>query len=140
MTSMPRSTAAFATSTPIAPRPMTPSFLHFTSVPAKAFFAFSAALPTFSSSLFSFTHSIPPTISRHASNIPAITSSFTPFAFAPGELNTTIPCSAHFTSGMLLTPAPARAIASIFSGSSRSCIAALLTRTASASASSSVFS
>ena len=43
--------------------------------------------------------------------LPARTSSFTPFAFAPGVLNTTIPFSAHFSRGILLTPAPALATA-----------------------------
>ena len=51
-------------------------------------------------------------ISREPSKIPAITSSLTAFAFAPGVLNTTIPFSAHLSSGMLLTPAPALATAS----------------------------
>ena len=70
----------------------------------------------------------------------ATTSSLTPFAFAPGVLNTTIPFSAHLSSGMLLTPAPARATARRLSDSSRSCMDALLTRTASASAKLSVTS
>ena len=39
------------------------------------------------------------------------TSSFTAFALAPGVLKTTIPCSVHLSTGILLTPAPARAIA-----------------------------
>ena len=42
---MPRSMAALATSAPMAPRPMTPSVLPEISLPAKAFFAFSASLP-----------------------------------------------------------------------------------------------
>ena len=134
MTSMPSATAASATSTPIAPSPITPNFLPLISVPAKAFFAFSIVLLIAASALLSATHCIPPRISLAASSIPAITSSFTPFAFAPGVLNTTIPFSAHLSSGILLTPAPALATASRLSGSSSSCIAALLTRTASASA------
>ena len=64
-------------------------------------------------------------------NREAITSSFTPLALAPGVLNTTIPFSAHASTGMLLTPAPARAITFTLSGSSMSCIFALLTRIAS---------
>ena len=44
------------------------------------------------------------------------TSSFTAFALAPGVLNTTTPASAHLSSGMLFTPAPARATASRLCG------------------------
>ena len=131
-TSMPRCVAAFATSTPIAPRPITPSFFPCNSCPANAFFAFSASLAMFPSSSFSCTQLMPPMISLDASSIPAITSSFTPFALAPGVLNTTIPCSAHFSSGILFTPAPALAIAFRSVANSISCIAALLTRIASA--------
>ena len=110
-TSIPRRFAALATSTPMAPRPIIPSFLPEISVPANAFFAFSATLAISPSSLLSFTHSIPPTISREARIIAATTSSFTPLALAPGVLNTTIPFSAHSSSGILLTPAPALATA-----------------------------
>ena len=76
---------------------------------------------------------MPSTISREASSIPAMTISFTPLAFAPGVLNTTMPFWAHFSKGMLFTPAPARATASRFSGSSISCMEALRTRMPSAS-------
>lgn len=95
---------------------------------------------TMPSSSYPFTQLIPPTISLAASSIPAITSSFTPFAFAPGVLNTTIPSSAQRSSGILFTPAPARAIAFKFSPNSISCILALRTRITSASAAFSVFS
>ncbi|OQA17864.1 MAG: hypothetical protein BWY61_02093 [Firmicutes bacterium ADurb.Bin354] len=135
---MPRAIAALATLTPIAPRPMIPSFLPRISVPANFFFSFSAAFARFSSSASDLTHSIPPTISREARSIPARTSSLTAFALAPGVLKTTTPFSAHLSRGILLTPAPARATAKSFSGSSISCIAALLTRIASASFTSSV--
>ena len=81
---------------------------------------------------------MPPTTSLDASKRPAITSSLTPLALAPGVLNTTIPLSAHLSSGILLTPAPARAIALTFVPSSISCILALLTSTTSASLISSV--
>ena len=70
--------------------------------------------------------------------MPHIASSLTPFAFAPGVLNTTMPAFAHLSSGILLTPAPALAIASSDSGSSASCSDAERTSTASASASVSV--
>ncbi|MBQ7266938.1 MAG: hypothetical protein IJR11_01075, partial [Synergistaceae bacterium] len=46
-----------------------------------------------------------------ATSNPARTSSLTLLAFAPGVLKTTIPCSEHFSIGILLTPAPALAIA-----------------------------
>ena len=55
---------------------------------------------------------------------PAMTSSLTALALAPGVLNTTTPVSLHLSTGMLLTPAPARAMASRLSGSSISCMAA----------------
>ena len=78
-------------------------------------------------------------LSRAARSIPAITSSFTPFALAPGVLNTTIPFSAQRSRGILLTPAPALATTFRFSGSSISCIDALLTKIASAASAASVF-
>ena len=40
-------------------------------------------------------------MSRAARSIPAITISLTPLALAPGVLNTTIPFSAHLSSGIL---------------------------------------
>ena len=93
----------------------------------------------FSSEAFSFTQLMPPSISLAASSIPQITISFTPFALAPGVLKTTMPFSAHFSSGILLTPAPALATATSLSENSISCIDALRTRIASASFTSSVF-
>ena len=132
-TSIPRCVAAFATLTPMAPSPITPSFFPAISLPAKFFFCFSASFATSALPSSPFTHSIPPTTSRAANNIPANTSSFTPFAFAPGVLNTTIPASAHLSNGILFTPAPALATTSKVFGSSISCIAALLTKTACAS-------
>ena len=135
---MPSETAAFATFCPIAPRPITPSRLPSISVPAKAFFAFSALLLMAASAALAFTHSMPPTMSRLASSMAAITSSFTPFAFAPGVLNTTMPFFAYSAWGMLFTPAPARATASRFGPGVISSIFALRTKTASAEAKSSV--
>ena len=132
-TSIPRAAAAFATRIPIAPRPITPSFLPRSSVPANRFFSFSAIFSRSSFCLSDRTQYIPPTMSLAASSIPAITSSFTPFALAPGVLNTAIPCSEHFPRGMLLTPAPALPITQSLSENSISCITALLTRIASAS-------
>ena len=118
----------------------------YTSIPrwvavlANAFLLFSVSLVMLSSSALALHHSIPPTISRDAMSMPAITSSFTPLALAPGVLNTTIPFWAQESRGILLTPAPARPTASRFSGSSISCMEALRTRTASASAALSVIS
>ena len=83
---------------------------------------------------------LPPIISLDARSIPQSTNSFTPLAFAPGVLNTTTPLSAHLSNGILLTPAPALAIAKRLSGKSKSCIAALLTNATSASAKLSVIS
>ena len=45
-----------------------------------------------------------------------ITSSFTALALAPGVLNTAMPASEQRSKGMLLTPEPARAMASRFWG------------------------
>ena len=132
-TSSPSEAAAFATSAPIAPSPITPSFFPFISPPAKFFFPFSTSFAIVSESLMLLVHSIPPTTSLAAKSIPQITSSFTPFAFAPGVLNTTIPASAHRSRGILFTPAPALAIARRFSEKSMSPIAADLTIIASAS-------
>src|SRR5688572_25829689 len=52
---------------------------------------------------------------------PAITSSLTALAFAPGALNTGMPRALIAATGMLLTPAPARPIARTVGGISRSC-------------------
>ena len=57
-----------------------------------------------------------------ASSMPVRHSSFTALALAPGALNTTIPCFAHLSSGMLFTPAPALPTASRLSESSISCM------------------
>ena len=129
---MPRPLAALATSTPMAPRPMTPSTLPEISVPAKAFLPFSTSLAIVSVPLIVCTHSMPPTMSRAASSMPHRTSSLTPLALAPGVLKTTMPCSAHLSRGMLLTPAPALAMASSPAGSCSSFIEAERTSTASA--------
>ncbi len=54
--------------------------------------------------------------------MPAITSSLTALAFAPGALKTTMPFSDMASTGMLLTPAPARPIALTESATGSSCI------------------
>ena len=137
---MPRRLQALATRTPMAPRPITPSFLPFNSVPANCFLPFSTSLSTAGSVFTDCTQFTPPTISRAARNIPASTASLTPLALAPGVLKTTMPCSAHLSSGILFTPAPALATARRPSGRSISCMAALLTIATCASAKLSTFS
>jgi len=76
-------------------------------------------------------HSTASTTRREASSIPVSAISLTAFAFAPGELNTTTPRSASLSTGMLLTPAPARATQWTLSGMSISCMFALRTMIAS---------
>ena len=58
----------------------------------------------------------------------AITSSFTALALAPGVLKTTMPLSEQRSMGILLVPAPARAMARRESGNTYSCIGAERTR------------
>ena len=112
MTCMPSAFAALATMPPMAPSPMTPSVLPASSQPANAplpastSFAISARFSTALAQL------IPSTMPRDASSSAQTASSLTALALAPGVLNTTTPASAHFSTGILLTPAPARAMAS----------------------------
>ena len=134
---MPRPFAAFATSPPIAPSPMTPSFLPSISHPANLDFSFSARAAMPVSPFFDSAHSMPPTMPREDMSRAAIASSFTPFAFAPGVLNTTIPSSAQRSTGILFTPAPALPIALSDGEKVMSCIFAERTRIASGSATSS---
>ena len=136
---MPKLMAALAIFAPMAPSPMTPSFLPSISVPANFFFSFSAAFATSGLSVCDFTHSIPPTTSRDANNIPQRTSSFTALELAPGVLKTTTPFFASSSRGILLTPAPALTTAKRLSENSMECISALLTKIPCASLISSVF-
>ena len=136
MTRMPSARAAFATRTPMAPSPTTPSVRPISSEPTKRFFSFSIS-------------SSPPSLGSEAENasasamlradrsMPASTSSFTALAFAPGALNTGTPRFDIAAIGMLLVPAPARAIASTESGMSMACMSAERTSTASAPSSAS---
>ena len=71
-----------------------------------------------------FTQSRAGAIFREVRNSAHSTSSFTALALAPGVLNTTMPFSVQASTGMLFTPAPARAMASRFSPSSMSCMEA----------------
>jgi len=59
---------------------------------------------------------------RAARNNPAITSSLTALALAPGALNTGMPRSLMASTGILFTPAPARPMASTESAMGLSCI------------------
>ena len=110
-TFMPRRTAMLATRPPIAPRPMTPRVLPWSSQPANLDLFFSTVLAASASSFRVPTHSIPATMSREASRSAQTASSLTPLALAPGVLKTTMPSLVHLSRGMLLTPAPARAMA-----------------------------
>ena len=128
-TSMPRWVAILATFTPMAPRPTTPRVLPASSGPVNWLFPFSTSLPMASPWPASvLAHSMPLPTLRLASTSPPSTSSFTALALAPGVLNTTMPASLHLSTGILLTPAPARAMPSRLSGSAISCMAALRTR------------
>ena len=57
------------------------------------------------------TYAMPGNMPRVASSMPAMTSSLTALALAPGVLNTTMPRLLYSAIGTLLTPAPARAAA-----------------------------
>ena len=120
MTSMPKRNASLANIAPIAPRPMTPNVLPEISVPANWLLPFSTCFST-SSPLNVWTQSSPSLIGRAAMIIAANTSSLTALAFAPGVLKTTTPASEHSSTGTLLTPAPARAMAFKLSGNSMPC-------------------
>ena len=109
---MPSLTAALATSTPMAPRPMTPSFLPLISGPTKAFLPFSILLEKSSLSSRLFSHSMPSLMFLLAISKAHSVSSLTALALAPGVLKTAIPFLLHSFTGILLTPAPALAIAS----------------------------
>ena len=126
---MPSATAAFATSAPIAPRPMIPRVLPLISGPANWLLPFSTCFATDVSPSFRVAaHAIASGILREEMSRPVSTSSFTALALAPGVLNTGIPISVHLSMGMLLVPAPARAMASRLLGRATSCRSALRTR------------
>ena len=69
-------------------------------------------------------HAAASVIFLEASKSAHIASSLTALALAPGLLKTTIPDSAHLSTGILFTPAPALAIARRFEPNSISCILA----------------
>ena len=66
------------------------------------------------------TQRMAPGISREPISMAQITSSFTALALAPGVENTGIPAAAQRSRGMLLTPTPARAMASRLGVNSKS--------------------
>ena len=104
--------AQLATREPMAPKPITPSVLPLISLPTNCFLPFSTLFAIAGSPARPCVHcAAAATLRLPAMSIP-ITSSATAFAFAPGVLKTTMPCSLQRSSGMLFTPAPARAIAS----------------------------
>ena len=119
-----------ATSTPMAPRPITPSVLPDSSGPAKRLLFFSTSFSMSGSAARVLHHSTPSVILREASSRPATTSSLTALALAPGELKTTTPFSAILSRGMLFTPAPARPMHSSSSSTDISCKFALRTSSA----------
>jgi len=132
MTFMPSALAALATSTPMAPRPITPRVLPWISGPTNWALPFSTSGGTSAPLPLSvFAQVMPSWILRDDISKDAITISFTPLALAPGVLNTTMPRSEHLSSGMLLTPAPARAIAFTEAGMSMLCMSAERSRMAS---------
>ena len=127
----PSPSAALATCTPIAPRPITPRVRPGNSKPTNCFLPASTARAISASSpVSSWAKRAAGMRLREAMNRPASTSSLTALALAPGVLNTGMPRWVMASTGMLLVPAPARAIASTESGIGTSC--SLAERTSSA--------
>src|SRR6185295_5707902 len=131
-TFMPSASAELATSTPIAPRPTTPSVRPGSSKPTNFFLPFSTASSiAWSSPDWDLANDQAWVMLRAARNMPASTSSFTALALAPGALNTGMPFFDRASTGMLLVPAPARPTARRLSGSASLCMSAERTRMAS---------
>src|SRR3954471_19956968 len=106
---MPRRIAASATRLPIFPKPITPSVCPGSSMPANCFFPSSIFFSKSEEEESCLrTKSKAGARLRAAMSMPASTSSFTAFAFAPGALNTGMPRLESAATGILLTPAPAR--------------------------------
>ena len=131
-TSMPSLMAASATRQPTLPRPTMPSVWPASSKPAKAFLPSSTAcsMPAAAGSRAATKRSAGARL-RAVSSIAASTSSLTALAFAPGALKTGTPRALIALTGMLLVPAPARAMASTLAGISIACMSADRTSTAS---------
>src|SRR3989304_517999 len=120
ITRTPRDTPMLATRRPTAPRPRTPRVRPGSSRPAKRLLASSTwtrMAPSSPRSCRAKSHAWQ--ILRQARSMPASTSSFTALAFAPGALNTGMPRALNRSTGILFTPAPARATALGVAGVSR---------------------
>src|SRR5436190_378804 len=126
----PSTTASSATRPPILPRPMIPSVCPGSSEPANCFLPSSTCSSNSGEVFNPRTKSMAGGRLRAASSMPASTSSFTAFAFAPGALNTGTPRFDSAATGMLFTPAPARPTASREGPNSRLCRSAERTRMA----------
>ena len=91
---------------------MTPSVLPISSGPANCDLPFStSAGMSLPRPLSPLTQSMLPSTSRDESTSEQRICSLTASAFAPGELNTTMPRRQQSSSGMLFVPAPERAMA-----------------------------
>ena len=137
MTCMPSRIAASATRQPMRPSPITPSVCPASSKPAKAFLPLSTVCSMSGAAGSSaLTKRSAAGRLRAAISMPAITSSFTALALAPGALKTGTPRALIAATGMLLVPAPARPIACTLAGMSIECMSAERTRIASGRATS----
>ena len=125
---MPSATAALATRAPMAPSPMTPSVLPRSSGPTNCFLPFSTSLAMASRPFKPCAHCTAGVRLRLPATSAPTTSSATALALAPGVLKTTMPARVQSSMGMLLVPAPARAMASRLSGRGAPCMSALRTR------------
>src|SRR5262245_40098674 len=131
---MPSLIAASATRLPTLPSPTTPRVWRGNSKPENCFLPSSTSLLSALSSPCSDAVKLSAgTRLRAASSTPAITSSFTALAFAPGALKTGTPRLFIRSTGMLFTPAPARPIALTLAGMSIACMSWERTRMASGS-------
>ena len=70
--------------------------------PTKAFLFFSASFTICGSSALLWTQRMPSSVPLELTRIMPTTSSFTAFELPPGVLNTTMPCLAQRSMGMLL--------------------------------------
>ena len=117
---------------PTLPSPITPSVCRGSSIPANAFLPSSTVLSSvLSSPCRPSTNFSAGLRLRAAISMPAITSSFTALALPPGALNTGTPRLLSFSTGMLLTPAPARPTAFTLGRMSIACMSCERTRIAS---------
>mmetsp|Transcript_34401 Transcript_34401/g.101124 ORF Transcript_34401/g.101124 Transcript_34401/m.101124 type:complete len:279 (+) Transcript_34401:2280-3116(+) len=109
---MPRAAeASRAVLAPMCPRPMTARVLPMTSRPPNRALSFSTRSLASPRSPSDFMWLMPSTTRREPRSMPQRTSSFTALALAPGVLKTGMPSSVMRATGMLLVPAPHRAMA-----------------------------